>query len=83
MKCFSAAPTRLLLSKERKNLIARNDGIDRTFARNQDSPTLADVAKAQEYNEREKDSYSNQDIDTTQPHRKQRLRKSGNLPIER
>ena len=37
--------------------MARNDGIDRTFARNQDLPTLDDVAKVQEHNEREKDSY--------------------------
>ena len=50
--------------------MARNDGIDRTFARNQDLPTLDDVAKVQEHNEREKDSYSNQDIDTTQTYRK-------------
>ena len=49
--------------------MARNDGIDRTFARNQDLPTLDDVAKVQEHNEREKDSYSNQDIDTTQAYR--------------
>ena len=49
--------------------MARNDGIDRTFARNQDLPTLDDVAKMQEHNEREKDSYSNQDIDTTQTYR--------------
>ena len=49
--------------------MARNDGIDRTFARNQDLPTLDDVAKVQEHNEREKGSYSNQDIDTTQTHR--------------
>ena len=42
--------------------MARNDGIDRTVARNQDLETLADVAKVQEHNEREKDSYSNQDI---------------------
>ena len=42
--------------------MARNDGIDRTVARNQDLPTLDDVAKIQEHNEREKDSYSNQDI---------------------
>ena len=34
--------------------MARNDGIDRTFARNQDLPTLDDVAKVQEHNEREK-----------------------------
>ena len=49
--------------------MARNDGIDRTFARNQDLPTLDDVAKVQEHNEREKDNYSNQDIDTTQTYR--------------
>ena len=49
--------------------MARNDGVDRTFARNQDLPTLDDVAKVQEHNEREKDSYSNQDIDTTQTYR--------------
>ena len=47
--------------------MARNDGIDRTFARNQDLPTLDDVAKVQEHNEREKDNYSNQDIDTPRP----------------
>ena len=28
--------------------MARNDGIDRTFARNQDLPTLDDVAKGAE-----------------------------------
>lgn len=42
--------------------MARNDGIDRTVARNQDLETSADVTKVQEHNEREKDSYSNQDI---------------------
>ena len=42
--------------------MARNDGIDRTVARNQDLETPADVSKVQEHNEREKDSYSNQDI---------------------
>ena len=42
--------------------MARNDGIDRTVARNQDLPTPDDVAKIQEHNEREKDSYRNQDI---------------------
>ena len=42
--------------------MARNDGIDRTVARNQDLGTPEDVAKVQEHNEREKDSYSNQDI---------------------
>ena len=35
------SPARLLLSKERKKPMARNDGIDRTFARNQDLPTLS------------------------------------------
>ena len=35
--------------------MARNDGIDRTVARNQDLPTPDDVAKIQEHNEREKD----------------------------
>jgi len=42
--------------------MARNDGIDRTLARNQDLETPDDVTKVQEHNEREKDSYSNQDI---------------------
>ena len=42
--------------------MARNDGVNRTVARNQDLETPADVAKIQEHNEREKDSYSNQDI---------------------
>jgi len=42
--------------------MARNDGVDRTVARNQDIETPADLAKVQEHNEREKDSYSNQDI---------------------
>ena len=42
--------------------MARNDGIDRTVARNQDLETPDDVAKVQEHNEREKDSYNNQDI---------------------
>ena len=35
--------------------MARNDGIDRTVARNQDLETPGDVAKVQEHNEREKD----------------------------
>ena len=69
------SPARLLLSKERKKPMARNDGIDRTFARNQDLPTLDDVAKVQEHNKREKDSYSNQDIDTTQTHRNVHFKK--------
>ena len=72
------SPARLLLSKERKKPMARNDGIDRTFARNQDLPTLDDVAKVQEHNEREKDSYSNQDIDTTQTHRNVHFKKPTN-----
>ena len=42
--------------------MARNDGIDRTVARNQDLETPDDVVKIQEHNEREKDIYSNQDI---------------------
>ena len=42
--------------------MARNDGIDRNVARNQDLGNPADVATVQEHNEREKDSYSNQDI---------------------
>ena len=42
--------------------MARNDGIDRTLARNQDLETSDDVAKVQEHNEREKDRYSNVDI---------------------
>ena len=42
--------------------MARNDGIDRTLARNQDLETPDDVAKVQEHNEREKDHYSNVDI---------------------
>ena len=42
--------------------MARNDGIDRTFARNQDLPTLDDVAKVQEHNEREKDTFDNVQI---------------------
>ena len=58
---FSSPPLSANL-KEKKNPMARNDGIDRTVARNQDLETPADVAKVQEHNEREKDSYSNQDI---------------------
>ena len=34
--------------------MARNDGIDRTVARNQDIETADDLAKVQEHNEREK-----------------------------
>ena len=43
--------------------MARNDGIDRTVARTQDVETADDLAKVQEHNEREKDSYSNEDIE--------------------
>ena len=42
--------------------MARKDGVDRTVARNQDIETADNLTKAQEHNEREKDSYSNQDI---------------------
>ena len=42
--------------------MVRNDGIDRTLARNQDLETPDDVTKVQEHNEREKDRYSNVDI---------------------
>lgn len=42
--------------------MARNDGIHRTVVRNQDLKAAADVSKVQEHNEREKDSYLNQDI---------------------
>ena len=42
--------------------MARNDGVDRTVARNQDIETADSLAKVQEHNEREKDGYSNQDI---------------------
>ncbi len=42
--------------------MARNDGIDRTLARNQDLETPDDVTKVQEHNEHEKDRYSNVDI---------------------
>ena len=42
--------------------MARNDGVDRTIVRNHDLKAPDDVAKIQEHNEREKTSYSNQDI---------------------
>ena len=61
-KCLSAAPAVCIPQRKDKKSMARNDGIDRTVARNQDLETPADVAKVQEHNEREKDSYSNQDI---------------------
>ncbi len=41
--------------------MARNDGIDRTTVRNV-SLTEGDIGKTQQHNEREKDSYSNEDI---------------------
>ena len=61
-KCRSSALRCLQILKKGQKSMARNDGIDRTLARNQDLETPADVAKVQEHNEREKDSYSNQDI---------------------
>ena len=60
-KCRSPA-FRCCKSQRKETPMARNDGIDRTVARNQDLGNPADVAKVQEHNEREKDSYSNQDI---------------------
>ena len=41
--------------------MARNDGIDRTSARNVDVPDK-DIGNTQKHNEREKDSYRNPDI---------------------
>ena len=61
-KCRSSALRCLQILKKGQKSMARNDGIDRTVARNQDLGNPADVAKVQEHNEREKDSYSNQDI---------------------
>ena len=46
----------------------RNDGVDRTLARNRDL-SAASVAHAQAHNEREKDAYSNPDIVTEVSHR--------------
>ena len=48
--------------------MARNDGKDRLVVRNQDVADVDDVAKMQEHNEREKDSYSNQDIELERSH---------------
>ena len=45
--------------------MARNDGIDRTFVRNRDLKD-SDIGKAQEHNEREKETYKNMDIVTEQ-----------------
>ena len=41
--------------------MARNDGVDRTCARNMDV-TDNDIGDAQAHNEREKEIYSNEDI---------------------
>ena len=62
LKSAVLQPSAVCKSQRKENPMARNDGIDRTVARNQDLETPADVAKVQEHNEREKDSYSNQDI---------------------
>ena len=61
-KCRSPALRCLQILKKGQKSMARNDGIDHTLARNQDLETPDDVAKVQEHDEREKDSYSNQDI---------------------
>ena len=61
-KCRSPALRCLQISKKGRKSMARNDGVDRTLARNQDLETPDDVAKVQEHNEREKDRYSNVDI---------------------
>ena len=54
-KCRSSALRCLQILKKGQKSMARNDGIDRTLARNQDLETPADVAKVQEHNEREKE----------------------------
>ena len=41
--------------------MARNDGIDRTIARNKNL-TASKITNAQRHNEREKESYTNPDI---------------------
>ena len=61
-KCRSSALRCLQILKKGQKSMARNDGIDRTLARNQDLETPDDVTKVQEHNEREKDRYSNVDI---------------------
>ena len=48
--------------------MARNDGIDRTMARNRDL-YADDIESAQAHNEREKENYSNQDIVPEETHR--------------
>ena len=42
--------------------MARNDGIDRTVARNRDLKKSDTIKGAQAHNERQKEIYSNQDI---------------------
>jgi hypothetical protein len=42
--------------------MARNDGVNRTVARNRDLKTGSDIDGAQAHNERQKESYSNPDI---------------------
>ena len=48
--------------------MARNDGIDRTLARNRDL-SANDIKNAQAHNEREKETYSNPDIVLEQSYR--------------
>ena len=48
--------------------MARNDGIDRTLARNRDL-NANDIKNAQAHNEREKEMYSNPDIVPEETHR--------------
>ena len=48
--------------------MARNDGIDRTLARNRDL-SVNDIKNAQAHNEREKEMYSNPDIVPEETHR--------------
>ena len=48
--------------------MARNDGIDRTLARNRDL-SANDIKNAQAHNEREKEMYSNPDIVPAETHR--------------
>lgn len=42
--------------------MARNDGVDRTVARNRDLKKSADIKGAQTHNERQRETYSNPDI---------------------
>ena len=42
--------------------MARNDGVDRTVARNRDLKKSSDIKGAQTHNERQRESYSNPDI---------------------